>query len=76
MIGKDITSDNVSNELNVASLNSTKAFIVKSGMNGKVLEQGSVSEAVGYKEDTQKYSKVVLAGAYGEVSLVVVYLAN
>ena len=76
VIGKDITSDNVSNELNVASLNSTKAFIVKSGMNGKVLEQGSVSEAVGYKEDTQKYSKVVLAGAYGEVSLVVVYLAN
>ena len=74
VVGKDIVSDNVATELNVVGLNSDKAVLVKQGRNGKVVEYGSLSEVIGYKEATDKYSKAIFAGAYGETSLMVFYL--
>ena len=74
VVGKDIVTEPAASELHLASLNGTKAVIVKNGREGKVVEYSSLSEVVGYKENSAKYSRGVLAGAYGETSLMVFYL--
>ncbi len=74
--GTSITpSMNFQTSLNLQGLLSAKAVMIKPGRNAeKIVEYGTIGEVVSYKENPELYSKMVLAGGYGEQSLLAFYL--
>ncbi|MDD6710534.1 MAG: hypothetical protein PUE27_00365 [Sharpea porci] len=63
------------NNLHLVGLTAQQAVIVKPGRKNKqIVEYGTIDSVIGYKESQEIYSRMALAGGYGEVSLLVFYL--
>ncbi|GEM_PF-4703210 len=75
VVGKEIADESsLNNSLQVVGLGKTSAVIVKQGRSIPTVEYGNISQVIGYKEDSSRYSTMILSGGHGEPSFVVFYL--